>query len=177
MSDMVISSMIMIYFKEIATLHYVTLAKTLNLKCKVQLLTSSRGERHERRGDPMIRVTQFMRLPRSITLRSQRRLLYDIVMQQSAVYFMTNKSNKVLYIGVTSNLIKRVYQHKTKAYKGFTEKYNCDKLVYFEVFSDINEAISREKQLKKGNRKRKNELVNSMNSLWKDLSEGWIFNF
>ncbi len=98
-------------------------------------------------------------------------------MQQSAVYFMTNKSNKVLYIGVTSNLIKRVYQHKIKAYKGFTEKYNCDKLVCFEVFSDINDAISREKQLKKGNRKRKNELVNSMNPTWRDLSEGWIFNF
>ncbi len=98
-------------------------------------------------------------------------------MQQIAVYFMTNKSNKVLYIGVTSNLIKRVYQHKTKAYKGFTEKYNCDKLVYFEVFSDVKEAILREKQLKKRNRKRKNELVDIMNPTWRDLSEGWIFNF
>ncbi len=90
---------------------------------------------------------------------------------------MTNKNNTVLYIGVTSDLIKRVYQHKIKAYKGFTEKYNCYKLVYFEVFSNINEAVLREKQLKKGNRKRKNDLVNQMNPKWKDLSEGWIFDF
>ena len=98
-------------------------------------------------------------------------------MLQSAVYFMTNKNNNVLYIGVTSNLEKRVYQHKTKAYKGFTEKYNCNKLVYFEVFLDINQAITREKQLKKGNRKRKNDLVNSINPEWNDLSDGWLFNF
>lgn len=98
-------------------------------------------------------------------------------MLQSSVYFMTNKTNNVLYIGVTSNLEKRVYQHKSKAYEGFTEKYNCNKLVYFEVFSDINQAISREKQLKKGNRKRKNDLVKSMNPEWKDLSDGWLFNF
>ena len=97
-------------------------------------------------------------------------------MLQSAVYFMSNKTNSVLYIGVTSNLEKRVYQHKIKAYKGFTEKYNCDKLVYFEVFSDIRQAISREKQLKKGNRKRKNDLVKKLNPEWKDLSEGWLFN-
>ncbi len=98
-------------------------------------------------------------------------------MLQSAIYFMTNKNNTVLYIGVTSDLIKRVYQHKIKAYKGFTEKYNCDKLVYFEVFSNINEAVLREKQLKKGNRKRKNDLVNQTNPEWEDLSEGWIFDF
>jgi len=95
---------------------------------------------------------------------------------QSAVYFMTNKNNTVLYIGVTSNLIKRVYQHKIKAYKGFTQKYNCDKLVYFEVFSDINEAIEREKKLKKGNRKRKKNLVNKENPEWNDLSIGWVFD-
>jgi len=93
-------------------------------------------------------------------------------MLYSAVYFITNKTNKVLYIGVTSNLEKRVYQHKIKAYKGFTEKYNCNKLIYFEVFTDINQAITREKQLKKGNRKRKNDLVDSMNPKWLDLSDG-----
>jgi len=98
-------------------------------------------------------------------------------MLQNTVYFMTNKNNSVLYIGVTSNLIKRVYQHKTKAYKGFTEKYNCVKLVYFETFSDMNEAIIREKQLKKGNRKRKDNLVSQMNPKWEDLSDGWVFNF
>ncbi|PCI09162.1 MAG: excinuclease ABC subunit C [Flavobacteriaceae bacterium] len=97
-------------------------------------------------------------------------------MKQSAVYFMTNKNNTVLYIGVTSELVRRVYQHKTKAFKGFTSKYNCDKLVYFEVYLNINEAIIREKQLKKGTRKRKNDLINIENPEWKDLSEGWIFN-
>ena len=93
-------------------------------------------------------------------------------MKQSAVYFMANKNNTVLYIGVTSKLVKRVYQHKTKEYKGFTSKYNCDKLVYF----DINEAIAREKQLKNGNRNKKNALVNKDNPEWKDLSEGWVFD-
>jgi len=76
-------------------------------------------------------------------------------MLQSAVNFIANKNNNVLYIGITSNLEKRVYQHKSKVYKGFTEKYNCNKLVYFEVFTDINQAISREKQLKKGIEKEK----------------------
>ena len=66
-------------------------------------------------------------------------------MNKSYVYFMTNKTNTVIYIGVSSNLLKRVYQHKTKIHKGFTAKYNCDKLVYFEDFSDINQAITREK--------------------------------
>ncbi|WP_224485368.1 GIY-YIG nuclease family protein [Robertkochia aurantiaca] len=94
----------------------------------------------------------------------------------SYVYFMTNKNNSVLYVGVTSNLKKRVYQHKTKAYKGFTSKYNCNKLVYFEVFNDINQAIDREKQIKAGSRKRKESLINQENSEWNDLSEGWIFD-
>ncbi|MCF6180459.1 GIY-YIG nuclease family protein [Lutibacter sp.] len=98
-------------------------------------------------------------------------------MKKSYVYFMTNKNNTVIYIGVTSNLIKRVYQHKTKSYKGFTNKYNCDKLVYFEEFEDINQAIIREKQLKAGNRKRKEELINIENSDWNDLSDGWLFQF
>ena len=61
---------------------------------------------------------------------------------------MVKNNNAVIYIGVTSNLLKRVCQHKTKAYKGFTSKYNCIKLVYFEEFTDINQAITREKQLK-----------------------------
>ena len=88
---------------------------------------------------------------------------------------MTNCNNTVIYIGVTSNLIKRVHQHKTKSFKGFTSKYNCDKLIYFENFSDINQAIAREKQLKSGNRKRKEDLINSINPTWNDLSEDWIF--
>jgi putative endonuclease len=58
-------------------------------------------------------------------------------MKKSLVYFMTNKNNTVIYVGVTSDLLKRVYQHKTKTYKGFTAKYNCDKLIYFEEFDAI----------------------------------------
>jgi putative endonuclease len=80
---------------------------------------------------------------------------YLYLVKKSFVYFMTNCNNTVIYIGVTSNLIKRIHQHKTKSFKGFTSKYNCDKLIYIENFSDINQAIDREKQLKSGNRKRK----------------------
>ena len=98
-------------------------------------------------------------------------------MKKSYVYFLTNKNKTVIYIGVTSNLLKRVYQHKTKSYKGFTQKYNWDILVYFEQFEDINQAISREKQLKSGNRKRKEELINLENPNWNDLSDGWLFYF
>ena len=90
---------------------------------------------------------------------------------------MTNKNNSVIYIGVTSDLLKRVYQHKTKTYKGFTQKYNCDKLVYFEEFNDINLAIGREKQIKSGNRQRKINLIESDNPEWNDLSKGWLFYF
>ena len=90
---------------------------------------------------------------------------------------MTNKNNTVIYIGVTSDLVKRVYQHKTKKYKGFTDKYNCEKMVYYEEFTDINTAISREKQLKAGSRIRKEELINSLNKEWNDLSDGWVFSF
>ncbi len=98
-------------------------------------------------------------------------------MKKSCVYFITNKNNTVIYIGVTSNLLKRIYQHKTKSFKGFTLKYNCDKLVYFEEFTDIQHAIEREKQLKLGNRKCKEDLVTIENPNWEDLSEDWLFQF
>ena len=98
-------------------------------------------------------------------------------MKKSYIYFVTNKNNTVIYVGVTSNLVKRVYQHKTKTYKGFTDKYNCDKLVYFEEYDDINKAIAREKQIKSGSRKRKEDLINKQNPEWNDLSEGWLFYF
>ena len=98
-------------------------------------------------------------------------------MKKYHIYFLTNANNTVLYIGVTSNLLKRIYQHKTKTYKGFTSKYNCEKLVYFEEFDTPSEAIAREKQLKAGSRKRKNDLVNLENPNWNDLSDGWLFQF
>ena len=85
---------------------------------------------------------------------------------------MTNTGNTVLYTGVTNNLIRRVYEHKEKLVKGFTEKYNISKLVYYEVFGEIEQAILREKQIKAGPRNKKLELVNSFNARWEDLYNG-----
>ena len=85
------------------------------------------------------------------------------------VYIVTNYNKSVLYVDVTSNLTKRIYEHKEKLVEGFTKKYNVNKLVYYEVFDDINNAISREKQLKAGSRKRKINLINKFNNEWKDL--------
>ena len=84
---------------------------------------------------------------------------------------MTNWNNKVLYTGVTNNLERRVYEHKNKLIKGFTAKYNVNKLVYFEYTSDVNSAIAREKQIKGWTRQKKNELIQSINPEWKDLSK------
>ena len=82
---------------------------------------------------------------------------------------MTNKRNAVVYTGVTSDLKRRVYEHKEKLVHGFTKKYNITKLVYYEVFEDIENAILREKQIKGGPRGKKIELINSMNKEWRDL--------
>ena len=93
-------------------------------------------------------------------------------MKTGFVYIITNKNNTVLYIGVTSNLLQRIMQHKTKHYKkSFSARYNLDKLVYYETFQMIGEAIGREKQLKAGNRATKEKLINSINSDWRDLYE------
>ncbi len=88
---------------------------------------------------------------------------------QYFVYIMTNKTNTVLYTGVTNNLEKRVYEHREKLTEGFTKKYNVLKLVYYEVFEDAYSAISREKQIKGGSRRKKIELINNMNKEWEDL--------
>ena len=82
---------------------------------------------------------------------------------------MTNKRNTVLYTGVTSNLRKRVYQHKDKMVEGFTKRYNISKLVYYEVFRDPENAILREKQIKGGSRDKKIRLIESKNQNWKDI--------
>ncbi len=88
------------------------------------------------------------------------------------VYIMTNSNNTTLYVGVTSNLYKRVYEHKNKLHPdSFTAKYNLFKLVYFEVFSRIEDAIAREKQIKAGSREKKINLILSQNPQWKDLFE------
>ena len=90
-------------------------------------------------------------------------------MKQFYVYIMTNGS-KTLYIGVTNNLERRVYEHKNKVIDGFTCKYNIDTLIYYEATSDINEAISKEKKLKKWSRLKKTVLIESVNPGWEDLS-------
>jgi len=92
------------------------------------------------------------------------------VRTQYYIYIISNKLNNVLYTGVTSDLEKRVYEHKSKLIEGFTKKYNVDKLIYYEVFVDINGAIAREKQIKAGSRQKKIDLITSMNPGWKDLS-------
>lgn len=89
--------------------------------------------------------------------------------KQYYIYIMTNKNNTVLYTGVTNALRRRVYEHKEKVIKGFTKKYNITKLVYYEVFCDVKNAITREKQIKGGSRAKKIELVNKRNSGWEDL--------
>ena len=78
-----------------------------------------------------------------------------------------------MYLGVTNNLERRLYEHKNKLVKGFTEKYNVNKLVYFEETQDVTAAIAREKEIKKWRREKKNQLVNRINPNWKDLSSGW----
>ena len=92
-------------------------------------------------------------------------------MKQSYVYIMTNKNSTALYTGVTSNLVRRVWQHKNKVADGFTSKYNITKLVYYEVFEDINEAIRREKQIKGGSRQDKINLITKNNPDYKDLCD------
>lgn len=96
-------------------------------------------------------------------------------MNKSWVYILSNKNRTTIYIGVTSNILQRVGQHKSKFYKGFTAKYNCDRLVYYQEFESIVQAIAYEKKLKAGNRAKKESLINSQNPEWKDLDEEWIF--
>ncbi len=87
-----------------------------------------------------------------------------------SMYIMTNATRTTLYIGVTSDLRGRVLQHKEHFYKGsFTDKYNCTTCVYFEHFGHIEEAIAREKEIKKWRREKKDQLITSMNPTWEDL--------
>jgi len=90
-------------------------------------------------------------------------------MRQPCIYIITNRHNTTLYIGVTSNLVQRIYQHKNKLVSGFSAKYNLHKLVYFEQLEDMDNAITREKRLKLWKRDWKNRLINEMNPSWRDL--------
>ena len=89
--------------------------------------------------------------------------------KQYAVYILTNTSNKVMYVGVTGNLERRLAQHKEKSVSGFTAKYRIDRLVYYELTSDVLSAIAREKEVKKWRREKKNRLVESINPQWIEL--------
>ncbi len=91
--------------------------------------------------------------------------------RQFYVYIMTNKRSTVLYTGVTNNLKRRVYEHREMLADGFTRRYKINKLVYYEVFEDIENAILREKQIKGGSRQKKIELINTMNKGWRELYE------
>lgn len=95
--------------------------------------------------------------------------MYKHRMKEYFIYIMTNKS-KTLYIGVTNDLHRRVYERKNKLIDGFTKKYNISKLVYFEVYTSIEDAFKREKQLKNWHRQWKINLIESSNKEWKDLS-------
>ena len=114
----------------------------------------------------------------TMSLRGGQRLdrrsnpAYNTVMREDKqyyVYILFSKKNGTLYVGVTSDLVKRVWQHKNKLVKGFTQKYNVDKLGYYEISNDINSAIAREKQLKGGNRQAKLDLIEINNPDWNDL--------
>lgn len=94
-------------------------------------------------------------------------------MKQAFVYFLTNWTGETLYIGVTSDLEKRIYQHKNGIFDGFSKRYNLNRLVYFEQFDDMLLAIEREKQIKNWRRSKKDELVKTLNPEWKDLSDEW----
>ena len=93
--------------------------------------------------------------------------------KQYFVYMLTNRWRNVLYTGVTNSLEKRVWQHKNKAVPGFTKKYNCDRLVYFESYGEIEQAIAREKQIKAWSRAKKDALIATLNPDWNDLASDW----
>jgi putative endonuclease len=92
-------------------------------------------------------------------------------MKRPAIYILASAKNGTLYTGVTSDLPKRISEHKSKTVKGFTEKYDCALLVYYEQFEDMENAIAREKQIKSGSRKKKIMLIETTNPTWRDLFE------
>ena len=97
-----------------------------------------------------------------------------MVEKNPAIYIMANKPNGTIYTGVTNDLIKRIYEHKLGSVPGFTQKYGCKMLVYYEQHGSMMDAIEREKQIKGGSRNKKIALIESMNPYWQDLYESLI---
>ena len=95
-------------------------------------------------------------------------------MKSYYIYILSNKTNSVLYTGITSNVIKRIYEHKHNLVDGFTKNYLIHKLIYYEQYQDIRDAMEREKQLKAGSRKKKESLVTFLNPEWKDLYDSLV---
>lgn len=95
----------------------------------------------------------------------------NLFLKQYFIYILSNKNHSVFYTGMTSNLMRRVYEHKQKLVDGFTKRYNIDKLIYYEVFSSPLDAITREKQIKDYRREKRIKLINSLNPHWNDLYE------
>lgn len=99
-------------------------------------------------------------------------------MKPGFIYILTNKNNTTLYVGVTSHIVQRINQHKDKIFpESFSAKYNLNKLVYYEAFQEIGDAIGKEKQIKGGSRQKKLDLINSKNPEWKDLYDEVVENF
>lgn len=94
--------------------------------------------------------------------------------KHSFIYILFNRKNGTLYVGITNDLIKRIYQHKNKTIEGFTKKYGLDKLGYYEIYDDIKIAIAREKQIKAGSRKKKIDLIEKINPNWDDLYDSLL---
>src|SRR3954452_21987532 len=94
--------------------------------------------------------------------------------KQYFVYILTNRWHNVLYTGMTNSLERRIWEHKTHAIPGFTKKYNCDRLIYFEEYGEVTQAIAREKQIKPWNRAKKHALIAMTNPEWKDLAADWF---
>jgi len=113
---------------------------------------------------------RLLRSLRSLAMTHNR----NMANKQYCIYILTNSRRTVLYTGVTNNLERRFSEHKSKLGSAFTKKYNVDQLVYYECGDDINTAIAREKQIKAGSRQDKIDLINNMNSEWKDLSKEFL---
>ena len=90
------------------------------------------------------------------------------------VYILANKTNSTVYIGVTNDLMRRLWEHRNDMIDGFTKTYHVHKLVYYECFSDVRDAIAREKQMKGWRRSKKNDLIESVNPAWADLAGDWF---